>query len=144
MPILQIEFKLNARQFDLNPIKPTKGMLNLDIHAPITEFAKAGHNGFKPPANTIFGHWSSHSHYIGKEISGKYYVTRINFPNPGKYADIGNPVGLFFDSTSDSEPFLTLYHFDLTRMYSEKPRGILKTPKPFDTETWVDWYRVKP
>ncbi len=146
MAILQIEFnfyptKPNGRT-DYFDKKSIQAILILNTLAPLTIFPKAGVFGFKPPANTNFGRWTSVSSYLGKEVSGKYYVTRINFPDPGKWAELVNPVGLFFDSTSDDSPFLTLYDFQPTNVSVRKDRakGKLDNRRPIPINTWIDWY----
>lgn len=140
MTTLRIEFNL-YKQYDKKLIQ---GILTLNNLAPFTDFSKAGVHGFKPPANTTFGRWTSPSNYLGKESGGRYYVTRINFPDPGKWVELVNPVGLFFDSTSDDQPFLTLYDFRPTdtSVRKERAKGKLVNRAPIPADTWVDWYPV--
>jgi hypothetical protein len=122
--------------------KSIQQILTLNTLAPFTYFPAAGRQGFKPPGNTIFGCWSSYSNYLGKETSSKYYITRINFPEPGKWVELVNPVGLFFDSTSEDEPFLILYDFQPTDTSprAERAKGKLQNRAPNPIDTWVDWY----
>lgn len=60
-----------------------------------------------------FGRWLSTNRFLGKELEGDFYVTRIKswddqrfWPVPDR--NLKNPVGKFFDS---SDNFLTLYNF---------------------------------
>ena len=89
--------------------------LLLNSVADYSEYVEQSGGTLKPPAKTPFGRWQSSSIYLGKEQSGKYYVTRLLLPDieSGTIYDsrVKNPVGLFFDSTSDDEPFLILYDF---------------------------------
>jgi hypothetical protein len=129
MVTLRIEFSFYAKKpdgyTDYTDKKSVSESLILDTLAPYTHFPKAGHHGFKPPAGTTFGRWTSRSQYLGKEVSGKYYVTRIESFDEGRWKELGNPVGLFFDSISQDDPFLTLYYFDPTDTTprSERRRG---------------------
>jgi hypothetical protein len=147
MAKLRIEFSFYPKlpdgwRQDYENKKSIQDILNLDSLAPFTNFTDAGRHGFKPPANTIFGRWSSVSNYLGKEANGRYYVTRINFPEPGRWSELVNPVGLFFDSTSEDSPFLTLYDFQPTNtsVRKDRARGKLENRKPIPMDSWVDWY----
>ncbi|HVN00590.1 MAG TPA: hypothetical protein VMT68_10280 [Caulobacteraceae bacterium] len=117
--------------------------LNLRTLAEPTYFPAAGRLGFSPPANAQFGVWSSASMYLGKETSGKYYIAEdVEFPEQGRWVGIESPVGLFFDSSSATEPFLILYAF---RVYSQKldlehGKGKLDNKGPAPVDRWVEWY----
>jgi hypothetical protein len=121
---------------------PVRDFLGLTTFVQPTYFPAAGKFGFKPPANAQIGVWNSVSKYIGKEISGKYYVTHIDFPEPGRWVELENPVGLFFDSSSQDEPFLTLYGFVplSTEPRRERAKGKLENKGPIEVDRWVDWY----
>ncbi len=144
---VQIEFKLYGKLSDPpeDLVKPIQGMLTLNSLAPFTYHDPK--STFKPPGNTTFGRWTSPSLYLGKELTGKYYVTNLTFSYPEGYAHdrrVINPVGLFFDSTSDDEPFLTLYDFRPTdtSVRIERAVGVLDNRSPIRTHTWVEWYPV--
>lgn len=145
---LQIEFKLYGKLTDRpeDQVKPIQGILTLDFLAPFIMYPTM--KTFKPPPNTPFGHWTSPSQYLGKERGGKYYLTNLNFfYTEGAVHDpnVINPVGLFFDSTSDAEPFLTLYDFRPTdtSVRRERAVGVLDNRAPIPTRhTWVEWYPI--
>ncbi|HVN00589.1 MAG TPA: hypothetical protein VMT68_10275 [Caulobacteraceae bacterium] len=116
--------------------------LNLDTVVPVTQNPKAGMDGFKPPSGAHLGVWRSSSMYLGKESSGSYYITMLDFPEPGRWKGINNPVGFFFDSTSDSRPFLTIYGFELEHLdwLRDPLLGMLENRAPAKIDTWVDWH----
>jgi hypothetical protein len=99
-------------------------------------------DGFKPPTGAVMGRWTSTSNFIGAEVHGRYWVVYIDFPEPGRWQELVNPVGLFYDSTSDTTPFLTLYDFS---PQSSEPRyhgrsGELDNRKPMPLQTWLKWH----
>lgn len=79
----------------------------------------------------IMGRWISTSVFLGKEVSGDYYVTRISYFDDPDYVPITrdprvrNPVGKFFDSTSKTSPFLILYNFAPNEMETVSAFGML-------------------
>lgn len=103
-------------------------------------YVRGGANDITPPANATWGRWSSTSRFLGKESSGKYYLTRLNFPEPGRWKELENPVALFFDSTSQTNPFLTLYRFLPDIRPIEGKSGKLENRAPVPMDRWVNWY----
>lgn len=87
-----------------------------------------------------WGVWRSYSPYLGNIVTGNFYIARIDFPDPGRWRNLVNPTGLFFDKTSSS-PFLTLYDFNFTYKAARTRYGHLdnKSPVPFDG--WITWYQ---
>ena len=115
--------------------------LVLTALAPVTLNPNYGHSP-KPPADAALGGWMSSSIYLGKELTGRFYVTIVNFPEPGQWKELVNPAGLFFDSTSEDDPFLTLYDFQPTSksLRKSRARGKLINKRSDLGNTWVDWY----
>lgn len=95
-----------------------------------------------PAGTKHYGVWSSPSIYIGKEVSGKYYIHRINRWDDSGHVPIDkrlkNPVGWFFDSTSSESPFLDLYEFFPGVHPKNNGFGML-TYKPQIIWSGVDW-----
>ncbi len=81
--------------------------------------------------NTKFGQWMSPSIFLGKELSGNYYVTRIKYFDDDNYEPVvrdprvRNPVGKFFDSRSSTSPFLILYNFAPNEIQTVSGFGML-------------------
>lgn len=117
-------------------------LVTLDSLVDPTYRANVVRDGFKPPAGAVLGRWTSTSQYIGAEMHGRYWIVYIDFPEPGRWQELVNPAGLFYDSTSDSQPFLTLYDFS---PQSTVPRdhgrsGKLENRKPLKLDTWLKWH----
>jgi hypothetical protein len=81
--------------------------------------------------NPNFGRWTSPSIFLGKELSGNYYVTRIEYFDDPDYKPmtrdprVKNPVGQFFDSRSTTSPFLILYNFAPNEIQTVSGFGML-------------------
>lgn len=110
-------------------------VLTLTTIPAITYDVKAG--------NTNFGRWTSPSIFLGKELSGNFYVTRIrSWDKEGFVAydrRLRNPVGWFFDSTSKESPFLALYYFAPNEMQTVSGFGMLGMNRHDGVSSGVDW-----
>ena len=121
-----------------------KARLQLITTSPLFYWTKTGQNGHKPPANATFYRWWSHSPYLGRELEGKYCIVNCNLQykpdGTPKWHGITNPVGLFFDSTSNEKPFLVLYDFKFSDTLLRKYPRQGKLGDPI-SGNWVEWHK---
>jgi hypothetical protein len=59
----------------------------------------------------FFGRWTSHSKYLGRTLSGNYYLRDWHLENVGPGISFADPVGFFLDSVNTDAAFLTLGNF---------------------------------
>ncbi len=112
-------------------------ILTLTTIPAITYNLKAG--------DTHLGIWMSPSIYLGKKLSGKYYVTRIRHWDADDYTPydrrVVNPIGWFYDD-DPSEPFLTLYKFAPNEMPTVSGFGMLGINRRDGVSSGVEWSRL--
>ena len=95
-----------------------------------------------PNGRTYYGQWSCPSIYVGKELSGKYLIKRLDQFDASDYHPIDkriqNPVGMFFDSRSTTSPFLILYEFSPGVVPTKRGFGMINY-SPDIIWPGVDW-----
>jgi hypothetical protein len=139
LPILHYNRKPDGRADYSSSRQTENALLSLTTVPAITDDVEAG--------NTNFGRWTSPSIFLGKEMSGNFYVTRVNYLDDGSGQSgtrdnrIENPVGMFFDSTSTKTPFLILYRFAPNEMPTKSGFGMLDLPNREDVSVGVYWSR---
>ena len=112
----------------------------------VPELSKDGPNG-----QIHYGEWGSSSIYIGKELTGKYLIKRIEawdkrpdhtIVRGDEFHDsrLQNPVGWFFDSRSSTSPFLDLYQFYPLGNSSVKGAFGMLDYSPGTIWSGVDWW----
>jgi hypothetical protein len=71
-----------------------------------------------PPPNGIAlptpGLWTSHTKWLGRTLSGKYYLRNYHLEKfgPSRGNSLADPVGWFLDSPNLDDPFMILSNFD--------------------------------
>jgi hypothetical protein len=80
------------------------------------------------------GKWSSPSVYLGKKLTGVWWIRYVNFPEPGRWQELKNPTAEFFDTEADVSmsggSFLSLYEFSPAYMSVTSGSGFLDTMNP--------------
>ena len=125
-------------RFENNVVIPRFETLIIDTLAPQVSKGKL-----------IFGRWSSHSKYLGRRLTGSYYLRDWNLETFGPGVSFADPVGFFLDSVNSDDPFMTLGNFQppqLAEGYGKLLRVDLEgTDLPMVDEyaEYVRWYGPK-
>lgn len=107
--------------------------------------------GEGPP---VLGHWTSHSKYLGRTLSGSYLLRKPLALRRASVNDLafegsdgvlktwapddsGSLDGWFFDSVNQEDPFLILNNFNTARGKGELH---VRNPDLPDARGWVHWF----
>lgn len=135
-----------------------EALVNLQTVAPVTYIEEGLFGNLTIPKNAHTGRWSCTSKYVGREATGFYWVTaNLQIGDPESYQvwrgpngkPLTNPVGLFFDSASTTDPFLMLYDFSPASFDADKERNggnavLDRSPIPLSSTwmIWKPWYKA--
>lgn len=132
-----------------------EAFVSLNTLAPVTYIEEGLFGSLAIPKNAHTGRWYCTSKYVGRESSGFYWVTaNLAIGEADSYQvwrgpngrPLANPVGLFFDSASSTDPFLMLYDFAPASFDADKVRSggnavLDRSPIPISS-TWIIWQPV--